>query len=277
MLRRSTARSEWTGMRAWAPIYYFCGIYQRIINVPDSSGGMRANRDFGRFDSVSLAGVAVFGALSAILAYFSQLLGLNFPIVPYLQFDFGEVAIIMALFLYGPVPAIMSCFVESVTLFAFGQNVPVGPVLKLFATVSTVLGVWGGVAFGSRLRRLSVRGMMGWGAAFGAAVRALIMTIPNYYLLVFLYTVPALLGFLSSSFKLIGLNLTEGNALFLILGFTAIFNVLQLALVMGISFGVLELPQMSSLRTGGRAPWFVAVTASSSDHPALDKTAAGQG
>jgi len=238
---------------------------------------MRESRDFGRFDSVSLAGVAVFGALSAILAYFSQLLGLNFPIVPYLQFDFGEVAIVMALFIYGPVPALVSCFVEAVTLLAFGQNVPVGPLLKLFATVSTVLGIWGGVTFGARLKRLSLKGMMGWGSAFGAVIRALVMTIPNYYLLVFLYTVPALLGFLSGSFRLIGLNLTEGNALFLILAFTAMFNVLQLALVMVISFGVLELPQMSSLRTGGRAPWFVAVTASDSDTPSLNNRTAGQG
>jgi riboflavin transporter FmnP len=222
---------------------------------------MRGNRDYGRFDSVSLAGVAVFGALSAILAYFSQVLGLNFPIVPYLQFDFGEVAIVLALFVYGPVPALFSSFVEFVTLLAFGQNVPIGPVLKLFAMVSSVLGIWGGIAFGSKLRRLSIRGMIGWGATLGAAVRAAVMTVPNYYLLVFLYSVPALLGFLSGTFKLVGLNLTSDNALVLILGFTAVFNVLQLALVMVVSFLVLELPQVASVRTGGRAPWFVAMTA----------------
>ncbi|HUI85823.1 MAG TPA: hypothetical protein VLY21_01540 [Nitrososphaerales archaeon] len=238
---------------------------------------MRGDRDFGRFDSVSLAGVAVFGALSAILAYFSQVLGLNFPIVPYLQFDFGEVAILMALFLYGPVPALVSCFVESLTLLAFGQNVPIGPVLKLFATVSTVMGVWGGVSFGSKVRRLTMKGMMGWGTAFGAAVRAAVMTIPNYFLLVFFYTVPALLGFLTGSFRLVGLTLTDGNALVLILAFTAVFNVLQLLLVMLISYGVLELPQVSALKTGGRAPWFVAITTAGSENPRPDSAAPGQG
>ena len=42
-----------------------------------------------KLSTLSLAGVAVFGALSAILTILSQFLGLNFPLVPYLQFDFG--------------------------------------------------------------------------------------------------------------------------------------------------------------------------------------------
>ena len=238
---------------------------------------MRGDRDIGRFDSTSLAGVAIFGALSAILAYFSQLLGLNFPIVPYLQFDLGEVAILLAFFLYGPVPALVSSLVEFVTLLAFGQNVPFGPILKLFSLASTVFGIWAGVRLGSKLGRLSVRGMVGWGGAVGAAVRAAAMTIPNYFLLVFLYTVPSLLGYLAGSFKLVGLNLTTGNALFLILGFTALFNVLQLAFVMAISLGVLELPQLAALRAGGRAPWFVAVTQRDVPSPGLDESTTNRG
>ncbi|HME18495.1 MAG TPA: hypothetical protein VKF15_02020, partial [Nitrososphaerales archaeon] len=58
----------------------------------------------GRLDSVSVAGIAIFSALATLLAALSQSLGLNFPVVPYLQFDLGEVAIIMAFFIFGPVP-----------------------------------------------------------------------------------------------------------------------------------------------------------------------------
>lgn len=246
-------------MKAAASIYYSGSNYQRIIKIAASRRDV-ALRNHGRFDSVSLAGVAVFGALSVVFAYFSQLLGLNFPIVPYLQFDFGEVAIILALFIFGPIPALFSSFVEFVTLMAVGQNVPIGPTLKLFAMVSTVFGVWLGVGIASRLKRVGLGGLFGWGTALGAFVRALVMTIPNYYLLVFFYTVPGIVGYVSGAFKLVGVNLTAANALTLILAFTGLFNVLQLSVVMLISFLVLKLPQVGSLRTGGKPPWFVALS-----------------
>lgn len=219
--------------------------------------------NYGRLDRVSLAGAAVFGALSVVLAYFSQALGLNFPVIPYLQFDFGEVAIISALFIFGPAPALLSSFVEFGALLALGQNVPVGPILKLFALLSTVAGVWLGLMLASRLGKHRLASMFSWGTAFGALLRAAVLTIPNYYLLVFLYTVPAMTGFLSASFKLVGVSLTETNALAWILVFTGIFNVFQLVLVMAVSFLVLKFPQVSSLRAGGKEAWFVILAKSS--------------
>ena len=214
----------------------------------------------GRLTTVSLAGVAVFGALSAILTYLSQFLGLNFPLVPYLQFDLGEVAIVLSLFIFGPLPALVSSSVEFVTLMAIGQNVPAGPVLKLFAMVSTVAGIWLGIRLASSTRRTSMREVFGFGTAFGAVVRAAVLTLPNYYMLVFFYTIPTIVGFLSGAFKLVGITLTSGNALALVLGFTAIFNVLQLLFVMAISFAVLNLPQVNGLRIAGRGLWVMAVT-----------------
>ena len=214
----------------------------------------------GRLTTVSLAGVAVFGALSAILTYLSQFLGLNFPLVPYLQFDFGEVAIVLSLFIFGPVPALVSSLVEFITLLAIGQNAPVGPVLKLFAMASTIAGIWIGIGFASSIRRASMRNVFGLGTAVGAVVRAAVMTLPNYYLLVFFYTIPAIVGFLSGAFKLAGITLTDTNALVVVLGFTALFNVLQLVLVMATSFAVLKVPQVNGLRIAGKGLWLMAVT-----------------
>lgn len=196
----------------------------------------------GRLSTTSLAGVAVFGALSAILTYFSQSLGLNFPLVTYLQFDLGEVAIVLALFIFGPLPAVVSTFVEFITLEGIGQNAPWGPLLKLLSMLSSVAGIWLGINLASRLRRTSVQGLFEVGTASGAAVRASFMTLPNYLYLVLIYAEP------------------NGSALMLVLAYTAIFNVLQLAFVMAISYAVLKVPHVQSLRIGGKSLWVMAVT-----------------
>jgi len=214
----------------------------------------------GRLTTVSLAGIAIFGALSAILTYLSQFLGLNFPLVPYLQFDFGEIASVLSLFIFGPVPALVSSSVEFVTLMAVGQNTPVGPVLKLFAMVSSIAGIWLGIGLASSIKRANMRNVFGLGTALGAVVRAAVMTLPNYYLLVFLYTIPTIVGYVSGAFKLAGITVTDGNALVIVLGFTAFFNVLQLFFVMATSFAVLKVPQVSGLRIAGKGLWVMAVT-----------------
>ena len=255
--------------------YHICGSYQRIIKIPHSGGVMVVSPNQGRLTTVSLAGVAVFGALSAILTYLSQFLGLNFPLVPYLQFDLGEVAIVLSLFIFGPVPALVSSSVEFVTLMAIGQNAPVGPLLKLFAMTSTIAGIWMGIGFASRVRRASMRSVFGLGTAFGAAVRAAVLTLPNYYLLVFLYTIPTIVGLLSGAFQLVGITLTDGNALALVLGFTAVFNVLQLLLVMAVSFAVLKVPQVNGLKIAGRGLWVMAVTQEATPGPRIQVNRAG--
>jgi riboflavin transporter len=207
-----------------------------------------------RLDTTSLAGVAVFSALGIVLAGVSQALGLNFPLIPYLQFDVGEVAIVLAFFFFGPLPALVSSFVEFGGLMVFGQAVPVGPLLKLFALTSTVAGLW----LGSRLasRRGGLGRLVGLSGLAGAAVRAAVMTVPNYYLVVYLYGLGFIEGYLQAPFMLLGIRLGGGDALVLILAFTAVFNVVQLSLVMVVSYLVLRFPAASRLRVGGRLPWF---------------------
>jgi riboflavin transporter FmnP len=213
----------------------------------------------GRLDTTALAGSAVFSALAIVLSGASQALGLNFPLIPYLQFDLGEVAIILAFFIFGPVPALVSSFVEFGGLLVYGQNLPVGPPLKLFALVSTVAGLWLGARIASRGDGTSLLGLAGWTTVMGSVVRAAVMTVPNLYLILYFYGFAAIEGFLKAPFSAVGIVLTDSNALVVILAFTAAFNVIQLAAVMVASSFVLRVPAISQLKVGGKGPWFTTV------------------
>jgi riboflavin transporter FmnP len=207
-------------------------------------------------DSRSLAGVAVFGALSIVLTLISQALGLNFPIVTYLQFDLGEIAILLAFFIFGPVPALIAAFIEFATLLALGVNAAFfGPELKLIAILSSLLGVWIGVVTVRRTKEPTIKKAVGLGSVLGIVIRAAAMTVPNYLLIIFLITVSGTLGAVEGSFKLIGITPTESNVLVLVLIMTAVFNALQFAFVSAVTYGIVSLPQVQNTRAAGRKPW----------------------
>ncbi len=201
----------------------------------------------------------MFSALAIVLAAASQAAGLNFPLIPYLQFDLGEVAIILAFFIFGPMPALVSSFVEFVGLEVFGQNLPVGPPLKLIALVSTVAGLWLGTKIAARNGRTTMLRLAGFTTVVGSALRAAIMTAPNFYLILYFYGFAAIEGYLKGSFAAVGIGLTDSNALVIILGFTAFFNVIQLVMVMVVSSFVLRVPAISQIKVGGKVPWFATV------------------
>jgi riboflavin transporter len=215
----------------------------------------------GRFDSVSLGGIAVFGALAVVLTTISQGLVLSFPLIPYLQFDLGEVAILLAFFIFGPIPAIVSSFVEFGTLMVIGQNVAFfGPELKLIAILSSLFGIWLGTRVVSRMTRSTIGRAVGMGTVFGTIFRAAMMTIPNYLLIVLLFGLDGpfgIINFVAGPFKLVGITITDANALALILGLTAVFNVIQLLVVSSIAYLVIRLPQVQGTRPAGRRPWIV--------------------
>jgi riboflavin transporter FmnP len=220
-------------------------------------------KHLGKFDSVSIAGVAIFGALSVVLTTLSVSLGMNFPLLPYLQFDLGEIAIFLAFFIFGPIPAFVSAFVEFGTLMALGVNAPVGPVLKLVSILSSLVGVWAGTALVSHMGKPGLNKAAALGTGFGITTRVIGTTIANYELIVFFsryftgYSLAAILGYVSGFFKTAGITITTANGLTLILGFTAVFNVLQLLFVLVISYLIVRLPQMRSTKAAGRRLWIV--------------------
>ncbi len=227
---------------------------------------------YGRFDSVSLGGIAVFGALAVVLTTASQSLVLSFPLIPYLQFDFGEVAILLAFFIFGPVPAIVSSFVEFATLMVVGQNVAFfGPELKLIAILSSLAGIWLGTRIVSKMRRSTIGRAVGTGTVLGMIFRAVIMTIPNYLLIVLLFGLDGpygIINFVSGPLRLVGITINDANALIVVLGLTAVFNVLQLLLASAVSYLVIRLPQVQGTRPAGRRPWIVGYLQHSPNSPA---------
>jgi riboflavin transporter len=217
-------------------------------------------RKLGRFDSVSLGGIAVFGALAVVLTTVSQALGLNFPLIPYLQFDLGEIAILLAFFIFGPVPGLVSAFIEFLTLNVLGQNAPIGPILKLASILASLGGIWVGMAVVSRSRRPGFAKAAALGTTLGVISRMFFLTIANYYLMVFFggqYALNGLIPYLAGAFKLVGLELTSANGLSTILLFTAVFNALQLLFVAGVTYFLVGLPQVQATRTAGRTLWVI--------------------
>jgi len=215
-------------------------------------------RQLGRFDSVSLGGIAVFGALAVVLTTVSQGFGLNFPLIPYLQFDLGEIAILLAFFIFGPVPGLVSAFIEFLTLMVLGQNAPIGPVLKLLSILASLGGIWVGMAVVSRSRSHTFAKAAALGTVLGIASRVFFLTIANYYLVVFLggqYALNGLVPYLATPFRLVGIDLTSANGLSLILLFTGVFNALQLLLAAGVTNFLTVLPQAQAAKAAGRTPW----------------------
>jgi len=214
----------------------------------------------GKFDSVSLGGIAVFGALAVVLTTVSQAFGLNFPVIPYLQFDLGEIAILLAFFIFGPVPGLVAAFIEFLTLMVLGQNAPIGPILKVISILASLGGIWAGMAVVSRSRSPGLAKAAALGTFLGILSRVIFLTLANYYLLVFFggeYALSGLVPYLAGSFKLVGIDLTSANGLGVILLFTAVFNILQLLFVAGATYFLISLPQVQATRAAGRRPWVV--------------------
>ncbi len=214
----------------------------------------------GKLDSVSLGGIAVFGALAVVLTTISHALGLDFPLIPYLQFDFGEIAILLAFFIFGPGPGLVSALIEFLTLMVLGQNAPIGPILKLISILASLGGIWLGMAAISRSGRPSLTKASTLGTFLGIVSRVSFLTVSNYYLIVYFggaYALNGLVPYLSVFFKPVGLSLTSANGLGLILAFTALFNTLQLLFVSGVSYFLVGLPQVQAARAAGRNMWVV--------------------
>ncbi len=157
-------------------------------NQPETSASAFALPSTQSSRSRTIAATGLFAALAILLTSISQFLILSFPLVPYLQFDLGEVAIVLAFLLFGPVPALAAGFVEFITLMGIGQNVPWGPVLKLIAVLSSIAGLWLGTIVAKSSSKSPKRSsLLGSSLGFGLFSRIAILTVANYYLVVFVY------------------------------------------------------------------------------------------
>ena len=179
----------------------------------------------GKLSVQVISSSAIFGALSAILAFMP---GLNFPILPSLRFEMAELLVMIALFIYGPVQAIISSFSYWIILNFVGEFTPIGPFMKFLSVISMIIGVWIGVK-GIRkfYQNVSARIGLGFALSLAALIRILTMSLFNYILLSFL--MPEFFSFAVGSIgSSTGLQFkSDIDAMMIIMIFTAIFNLLH--------------------------------------------------
>jgi riboflavin transporter FmnP len=167
---------------------------------------------------------------------------------------------LLAFFIFGPVPGLVAAFIEFLTLMVLGLNAPIGPILKLLSILASLGGIWLGMATVSRSRSTSFAKAAALGTTLGVIARVLLLTVANYYLLVFFggnYALAGLVPYLAGAFKLVGIGLTAANGLGMILLFTAVFNALQLLFVAAVSSFLVGLPQVQATRAAGRTLWVI--------------------
>ncbi len=203
----------------------------------------------------TLTSGATLAAFSLVLAVLP--LSLPFPPIPYLRFDPAEIPVFIALLGFGPASGMLATVVYFMALLAVGEFTPIGPTMKFLAVFSSLLGFW----IGSRI--IGSRGlgpMVGAGAVVGSIVRVVAMTAANYVVLVMMF--PEFLSFATTTLSaFLGLNLAADiNGLFLVLLFTAVYNILHM--VFSLVPSVLALNSISKAKALETVwvPWVVKVS-----------------
>ena len=138
--------------------------------------------------TTSLTGAAVFGALAAVVAFLIQLPYPD-PAFPFLRLDLAEIVDVLAFLLFGPAVGLLTTLLHYVFL-NFSPSVPIfGPLLKLFAVTSMLLGMWLGYGTYTRILKKAGGRVVGYGimVAIGAVFRAVILTPVNYAFLIFVF------------------------------------------------------------------------------------------
>jgi len=128
-----------------------------------------------------IAGTAILSALMVVFDYTLKFAGVKipFPLLPALRFDLDGVPAVLALFLYGPYSALVTCVVAFVAILARSGAV-LGASMKALAEFATILGM---IPFykvtSTRLRGLAV--------VLGVSTRVIIMVLANLVAWPFLF------------------------------------------------------------------------------------------
>lgn len=165
----------------------------------------------------------MFSALAIVLTFSKA--EIQYPLLPYLKFDFAEVPVMLALFLGGLVPGLTTEVIHWIGL-SIARGCVLGPLMKFLAVVPMVLGFWLRVRIYKR--KWTVRSI---GAAFllGIIIRVLVCYVLNAVVLLFI--APEFLKFSEYSLKTVGINETSTSGVLLwTLALNSIFNALHVIL-----------------------------------------------
>lgn len=196
---------------------------------------------------------AIFGALSAILTFVPAL---RFPLLPYLRFELAELPVMIATFLYGPVPGIISSFSYWIILNFIGEFQPFGPAMKFLSVLGMIAGLWMGVWLMKKLgAKLSLVYTLGLCFVLAAAFRIVLMSISNYILLLIL--MPDFFDFASVSLgAALGLKFSSSTeAIIMIMVFTAIFNLIHTLISCLPAYSILKVVSLRKNVMKTRKPW----------------------
>jgi len=134
-------------------------------------------------NSKTLAIIAVFSALSIILTL--SPLKFAFPLLPFLKYQFWEIAIVTAFLLYGTKVGVSISTINTLVLFVFFPgDLPSGPIYNFIAVLSMLAGIYivqkvAGNHF-SRGRELI---LMTLSMGAGVVTRVVVMSIVNWIVL----------------------------------------------------------------------------------------------
>jgi len=158
-----------------------------------------------RINTRILAGTATLAALTVVLDYAWKYsyLKIQFPLLPYMKFDFTGIPIVLATLLFGFIPGAVTSLVATVAIVARSGDV-VGSSMKGLAEFSTILGITVGLKLFRKFRK-PVSSLL------GVASRVLVMMAANLMAI--------FVGILSLRESLIVVTLLTG-----------VFNVIQGAL-----------------------------------------------
>lgn len=184
--------------------------------------------------SVEVIGASIFAAFAVIITVIR--LEIPFPILPYLKFDFAEIPVTVCFLIFGPLAGVSATLVYGVVLSLRTPYI-IGPVMKVLAVLSMMLGFYIGGLLCKRLKPSGKYMAIGVIVATGLVFRVLIMSFLN--LLLLLVIAPGYVNFVASLFEKIGIyysSMVEVVLLTLLL--TGLFNAVHVLLSILPSLGI---------------------------------------
>lgn len=177
-----------------------------------------------------------------------------FPLIPYLFFNFGEIPVVLAFFIYGPEVGFSAMLLLWLVQNFVGTFVPIGPLMQL-AALSSMLGGFYLASFLSDRLRLGSKGFITIAFVIGMTIRVAVMSVVNYIVIGILF--PSFTNMAAKAITAtlgIPVSATLGG-LFVILTITAVFNVIQTFLSSAPSYLIALAPPTVSITRRWGGPW----------------------
>ena len=144
---------------------------------------MNLSLGFKKNRSIWISGTALMASLAVVLDYALKYSGLKiqFPWMPMLKFDFTEIPIIMAYFLYGVSSAVITSCIVFVGMLMRSSDL-IGAIMKIAAELSTIFGLIVSLWLINKINKISSFPFI-LNIFMGVIFRIIATTITNFYVL----------------------------------------------------------------------------------------------